>query len=340
MKKGSILFPICAFMLFLASLSISCANTAPSTGPVILRLVMEPGIEDNMTKETMAMAERFFERTGGEYQIEVVTGQTLLKTPEYLDGVRSGAVEMMDIGFGIYSGADARLATIETPFLFDNVQAAASCSDMYPELLDPILTEKFNQKVLSTYTNGGFELISTKPITKLEDWQGLMLGAVNPPMAGLAQVLGGSPIIVMWVDMYSNLEKGVIDATLLPTEGVLQARLTDVVSNATIFYGCSGFMGYTINLDMWESMDNKTQKILTEETIKTCSMLNERSIERHDEDIAQLESLGINVYILPDAERDRWTEKCQPLIDEQISSVGDFGNEIKKMADQANTEVK
>jgi TRAP-type C4-dicarboxylate transport system substrate-binding protein len=340
MKKVSILLSICVFMLFFANSIISCANKAPSTGPVVLRLVMEPGIEDNMTKETMAMAERVSERTGGECQIEVVTGQTLLKTPEYLDGVRSGAVEMMNAGFGIYSGADARLATIETPFLFDDVRAAAYCTDTYPELIDPIFTEKFNQKVLSTYTNGGFELISTKPITKLEDWQGLMLGAVNPPMAGLTQVLGGSPIIVMWIDMYGNLEKGVIDATLLPTEAVLIARLTDVVSNATIFYGCSGFMGYTINLDTWKSMQNKTQKILQEETIKTCGILNERSIKRHDEDIAQLKTLGIDVYVLPEAERGRWVEKCQPLINEQISSVGDFGNEIMKMADEANAEVK
>ena len=35
MKKVSILISICVFMLFSASLTISCANKAPSTGTVV-----------------------------------------------------------------------------------------------------------------------------------------------------------------------------------------------------------------------------------------------------------------------------------------------------------------
>jgi TRAP-type C4-dicarboxylate transport system substrate-binding protein len=245
---------------------------------------------------------------------------------------------MTGIGWGIYAGADPRLGAIEIPFLFTNVQAIAATQEACSELLNPVFEEKFNQTVLTSYTTGGFELISTRPVKTLEDWNGLMVGAINPAMADLIQVLGGSPIVVMWVDLYISLEKGVIDAVLVPTAGALAARLSDVASDATIFYACSGVMGYTINLDVWEAMPKHTQDILLEEAQQTGKTLNDMSVRRHDEDIAEFEALGMDIYILPKAERVRWVEKYQPFIDEKISGLGEFGQKIKQIADEVNAE--
>jgi TRAP-type C4-dicarboxylate transport system substrate-binding protein len=342
MKRLYVLLSVSVMILLVISLVISCTTPskapAPPKEPVILRMVMEPPPEDPQIVEAEAMAERFYERTGGEYQIKIYTGGTLLKTTEYLDGVRTEAVEMTGIGWGIFAGADPRLGALETPFLFNNVQAMASIQEACSELFDPVFKKKFNQKVLTSYTTGGFELISTRPVKTLEDWQGLMVGAITPQMADLIQVLGGSPIVVMWVDLYTSLEKSVIDAVLVPTAGALAAGLSDVSSDATIFYACSGVMGYTINLDVWEAMPEHIQDILLEETQQTGKTLNEMGIRQHDENIAEFETLGMDVYILPKAERDRWVEKYQPSIDEQISGLGEFGQKIKQIADEVNAE--
>jgi TRAP-type C4-dicarboxylate transport system substrate-binding protein len=342
MKRSPVLLSVLVVTLLVISLVTSCASSSsPSPAPapkepVILRMVMEPPPEDPQIVEAEAMAKRFYERSGGEYQIKVYTGGTLLNTVEYLDGVRTGAVEMTGIGWGIYAGADPRLGAIEIPFLFNNVQAIAVAQEAYSELLNPVFEEKFNQTVLTSYTTGGFELISTRPVKTLEDWNGLMVGAINPAMADLIQVLGGSPIVVMWVDLYMSLEKGVIDAVLVPTAGALAARLSDVASEATIFYACSGVMGYTINLDVWEAIPEHTQDMLLEEAQQTGKTLNEMGVRRHDEDIAEFEALGMDVYILPKAERVRWVEKYQPFIDEKISGLGEFGQKIIQIADKAN----
>jgi TRAP-type C4-dicarboxylate transport system substrate-binding protein len=338
-RRLSVLLSVSLIVLLVIGLAISCTTQSPSPEePKVLRLVMGPPPGDPQITETEAMAKRFYERTNGEYQIEIHTGETLLKTAEYIDGVRTGAVEMTAAGWGIYAGADPRLGIIEIPFLFTNVQAVAAAGEACSELLDPVFQEKFNQKVLGPYTTGGFELISTRPVKTLEDWQGLMVGAITPVMSGLAQALGGSPIVVMWIDLYSNLEKGVIDATLIPTQGALASRLNDVASNVTIFYACSGVMGYTINLDVWKAMPKPTQDILLEEAQQTCKTLNDLAIRMHDEDIAEFEALGIDVYILPKAERDRWVEQFQPSIDEQISGLGEFGQKIKQIANEVNAE--
>lgn len=321
---------------------IACNTTTQpsqsSKNPVTLRLVISVTPDDYSAVETRAMSDRVFERTGGEYKIQVYTSDTLIKVNEYIDGVRAGTVEMADAGWGIYGGADPRLNVVETPFLFDSMDAIASCTESFGELIDSVFQEKFNQKALSCYVIGGFELVSKKPVQTLADWQGLMVGCMSPALSSLAQALGGAPIVVMWPDLYSSLEKGVIEATLIPPIGALAGKLPDVAHNATMFYGSSPVMGYTINLDKWKAMSKATQDIFLEEARKSAEILSEAAFKQYEENINQFKAMGVDVYVLPDAEREQWKEKCQPMVEKQISTGGDFGQKIKDMADHANAK--
>ena len=345
--KRSYIFIVVLTMFLIGSI-ISCKNTStesaqpsqPSKDTVTLRLVMSTTPDDYNAVETRAMGERFSERTGGEYKIQVYTSDTLMKVNEYIDAVRTGTVEMADAGWGIYGGADPRLNVVETPFLFDNMDAISSCRESFGQLIDSVFQEKFNQKVLSCYVIGGFELLSKKPVKTLEDWDGLMVGCMSPALSSLVEALGGAPIVVMWPDLYSSLEKGVIEATLIPPIGALAGKLPDVAHNATIFYGSSPIMGYTINLDIWKAMSKSTQNILLEEVNKTADILNEAAFQQYEEHINMLKSAGVDVYALPKEERELWKQKCEPFVDEQISNAGDFGQKIKDMADKANAEYK
>jgi TRAP-type C4-dicarboxylate transport system substrate-binding protein len=178
----------------------------------------------------------------------------------------------------------------------------------------------------------------TKPLRTMEDWNGLLVGAISPPIAGMITSLGGSPVTIMWTDLYSNLEKGVIDAAQTSTQGIINLKLTDVTSDITIFFGSAGQNGYTINLDVWNAMPQRIQDILLEETKQTAATMGETFIRLHDEDVETLRDLGIDVYILPKAEQDRWKEACSPFIEEQLSAAGDFGVKVKQIADEANSK--
>jgi TRAP-type C4-dicarboxylate transport system substrate-binding protein len=60
----------------------------------------QPGGDDPTFVITSAMAERFNERTGGEYEIKIFPAETLVKVPESLDAIRTGAVEMGILPWG------------------------------------------------------------------------------------------------------------------------------------------------------------------------------------------------------------------------------------------------
>lgn len=336
MKRLFVLLSVPLIILLVISLVISCAPKPKEA--VILRLVVPPPPGDWLTDKDIAMAERFNERADGEYVIQVFPGESLVKIPEYLDAVRTGAVEMSDVAWGIYAGLDPRLGAYEIPFLFNNIRASGAAQEASVELVDPVYQEKFNQKVLASLTTGSMEMFSTKPVKTMDDWEGLLVGAINPQLAAMTEAIGGAPVTVVWTDLYSNLEKGVIDAALNSTQGSIMWRLTDVCSYVTLFNGSFGQNAYNINLDVWEAMPKRTQDILLEEVKAAAEFGNDEFVRLSDEDVETLTAMGVDVYFLPKAERDKWYEACRPYIEGQLSGLGDFGGEIKQIADEANSQ--
>jgi TRAP-type C4-dicarboxylate transport system substrate-binding protein len=338
MKKLSVLFFVSVIILLVISSVISCTPKAKEA--VILRLTMaQPGGDDPAFLSTSGMAEKFNERAGGEYSIKVYPAETLVKMYETIDAVRTGAVEMANVAWGAFGGLDPRIGACELPFLFDNVRANAAAQEPMLPLWSKVFEEKFNQKALGSFTVCGLELISKRPVKTMEDWKGLMVGTISPVTATMTELLGGSSVVIVWTEAYSNLEKGVIDATTQGTTWMIVGKLTDVAKYVTLFYGVPTSHGYTINLDVWNAMPKNIQDILAEEVKRAAAEYNEKNIQFAEvEHPAQLEALGCDIYTLPKAERDKWKAAVQPLLDEQLSALGEFGQELRQIADRINAE--
>jgi len=60
--------------------------------------------------------------------------------------------------------------------------------------------------------------------------------------------------------------------------------------------------------------------------------------ETSPEAIQLFKKMGIDVYILPKDERARWAQLVQPYINEQLNGLGDFGQQIKAIADKVNAQ--
>lgn len=347
MKRTSIIFSVSMITLLLISLTISCAapEAAPAPAPapaptpketVILRLVIPTPAGDKLTVQAEEMGQRFYERTNGQYQIKVYSGEQLAKIPEYLDAVRTGAVEMADVGWGIFAGMDPRLA--EIPMLYDNGRAIAAAQRPTVDLYNEVFEKKLNQKGLASAYTGALEISSKKPLKVMEDWKGLLVGAINPEAAALAESLGASPVVVMWTESYSALEKGVVDACFNGLQWMIISGLADVSSYVTRFYAIPPFFGLTINLDIWKEMPKDVQDILMEEAWKKAEILNDIHLQAEAEEKEILEGMGMEVYDLPKAERDRWKEAVRPYVEKKLADMGEFGDRIRAIAEKANRE--
>jgi TRAP-type C4-dicarboxylate transport system substrate-binding protein len=349
MKKATILTSSLLVVLLVIGMVFSCTSkteptqptqpTQPSKPkePIVLRIVIPSPPGDELTVKDEELAARFNERVGGDYVMKVYGGDSIVKTPEYLDAVRTGAVEMMDVGWPIYAGIEPTLGIPEMPFLFEDVRGFASIEDDIITLYDPILTEKYNQKALGCFTTGGFELSGNKEVKTLADWKGTLVGCPGKEAAVLTDSLGGGSVIIMWIELYSNLDKGVVDNCLLSFSGILALKITDVIKYVTKFYGTSSFNGYTINLDIWNKMPANVQNILLEEIEKTTTEWSDIQVGYDMNSAERFKKVGFeNFYVLPKAERDKWAEKLQPYLNEQFVKYGELGEKFKQLAAAAN----
>jgi len=198
--------------------------------------------------------------------------------------------------------------------------------------------EKFNQIALGAHHTEMIELISTRPVRTLEDWPGLLLGAISPGLAAYTTQMGGTAVTSTFAETYSNLEKGVTDASLESPTAMLILGFVDVAKYVTFMSAIPTAFVITVNLDVWNAMPKKTKDILTEEVQQLGETLNEHFTNNYLANQERLAAAGVEVYVLPKAERDRWHEVIRPYTEEQLASMGAFGAGLKQIADKANAE--
>lgn len=331
------------FMILLAiviiSMSIgtlvSCGEEKPAK-PVVLRLAGPWPPMDPVTEQLQAFADGFNARAPEGYSIEVHPGESLVKMMESLDAVRTGAVEIGGMPIAPFAASDPRFAAAEVPFLVNNAEADAAIQELTLPMYSKVLEEKFNQKAISSFTVLALEPVSTRPVKSLDDWNGLLVHAISPIVSSVVENLGGAPVSMPFPEIYSALDKGTVDASMFATTGMIAFNVQEVASDVTLAYIIPAAVVININLDTWKSLPGKVQDLLAEEGLKAQKDTNNRMLENAKVNPGILADLGLDVYVLPEAERERWRQAVKPFSDSLITEMGDFGQELLEAAATVN----
>ena len=203
-------------------------------------------------------------------------------------------------------------------------------------MYDEVYQEKFNQKALSSFTCLALELVSTRPVKTMDDWKGLMVHSISPIVASFVETIGGAPVAMPFPEIYSALDKGTVDASMFATTGMIAFNVHEVASHVTLCYPIPAAISVTMNLDVWKSLPKDIQDILVEEGLKAQRETNARFVSMGKENPGILAAGGMEVYVLPAAEREKWRQAVSPFSDARIAEMGDFGQELLKAAEEVN----
>ena len=335
MKKKSILLSSMLVMILAGILAVTC-GISQAKGPMILK--MASAAMGPYVVEEKAFADRFNKRAGGECKIEYYPSEQMVKFPEILDAVRTGAAEMGVLTPNAYSFNEPKLAAVELPFLFNNVRANAYAAPLIEPIYGKILEDKFDQKLLCLHHYTGLELFSTKPVKTLEDWKGMLVQALSPTCTSLIEALGAAPVAIHYTESYQSLEKKVVDAVLTAPAAAKVFKLNEVTPHMSAAYFISASHGFSINQKVWNKLPKKIQDILIEEAQKTSKIISDTEMVNFEKDIEELGTMGVDVYQVPAAERARWKKAVQPCTEKQLKVMGDVGDKILKIAEEANSK--
>lgn len=334
MKKLLVLLSIVLVIALSGSLFTACEEEGPAE-PVVLKMASAGMFQ--YAEPEQAFADAFNARCGPDYTIEYYPAEQMLSFPEILDGVRTGAAEMGAVTPNFHSFDEPKLGAVELPFLLNNLDAHIAALPGLTPLYAEILEEQFNQKLLCLHNYTGMELISTKPVYTMEDWDGLLVQAISPTIASMVEALGGAPVSGQpYTESYSLLEKGTVEAVITAPAAMTIFALTDVASYMSAAYMVPALHGFTINLDVWNDLPGDIQDILLEEAQIASDVIDALCKSEWDKDFAAIADAGVEIYYVPQSEIDRWKDACQAFIDAQLAIYGDFGVQVMAIADEAN----
>jgi TRAP-type mannitol/chloroaromatic compound transport system substrate-binding protein len=160
-------------------------------------------------------AKRVNELSGGQLTIEALAVNAVVAPPESLDAVGSGVLDGQNGGPAYFTGKDAAFALIGDPQgAFDNpYQMQMWMSYGGGNELARELYAKYGVQFVSGVWYGVESLVSKRPLRRLADFKGLKIRAPQGMSGEIFTRLGAAPVQLPGSELYTALERGVVDAT-------------------------------------------------------------------------------------------------------------------------------
>jgi TRAP-type C4-dicarboxylate transport system substrate-binding protein len=210
------------------------------------------------------MANRISTATKGAVHITIYPSETLAKSKDVADATASG---LADIGWcmtGTSPGRYPLLDIFNLPVLgFTDAEMASLCANYIAKKYSTELGKELGTGVkLIDFATTGVDVIGTKSkaIRTVADFQGMKLRSSGANPTALQKALGAVPIIMSPGDIYTNVEKGVIDGWCMPWSGTTNFKLYEVSKYYTETRNWVGPLFTMMNQKKFDSMPKEVQE--------------------------------------------------------------------------------
>jgi len=266
-------------------------------------------------------AKKVSDDSNGTLEIELVTGGTLASHGQVLDRVAMGVVQIgWDIQ-GYYPGKFPKTEVVALPFGFDTAeQGTVALNTLLEEGV--IASEYQDVKVLNLFTFPNGHILSSRPVSGLEDMEGLKVSGINPTRQAIASAVDAVPVSLSIVDWYQGLSRGTIDAAIESYSAVPPFRLAEV----TNYYvelplgGNAAFM--FMNQSVFDGLPDEAKAAIE---ANSGAEFDRRMGAFWDGAAnfgkSMVEEAGGTVVVPDSAQQAEWKEAVQPIIDDWVNSV-------------------
>ncbi|HEX2138019.1 MAG TPA: DctP family TRAP transporter solute-binding subunit, partial [Microvirga sp.] len=195
-----------------------------------LRWAQQNSLEHPQGQGAKKFAELVEQKSGGKIKIRIFPSGQLGGDLQNVSALQGGTLDLMVMNAGLLVGVVKDFAVVDLPFLFNTPEEADAVVD------GPVgkkLFDKLPEKNLVGlgYFELGFRNVtnSKRPITKLEDFQGLRLRVLQSPLfVELFNTLGANTVPLPFPELYTALEQKVVDGQENPVTVILDSKFQEV----------------------------------------------------------------------------------------------------------------
>ena len=255
--------------------------------------------------------ERFIEKVNkdgkGVIQINYIGGPRAMPPFEVGNAVRTGVVDIANVPGAFYTNV---LPAAEALKLVTKPMSELRRNGGW-EFLNKLHNEKMNVEYLARWAqNVPFHLYLNKPTGNF-DISGLKI-RTTPIYRDVIIQLGGTPVTTPPGEVYTALERGVVDGYGWPIIGIFDLGWEKVtkVRLEPGFYAVD--INVLVNLDTWKRLNDSQRKILTEAALWLEDLDKEHVAMAQDERDRQAKA-GISVVRASDAQAREFTAKAAEI---------------------------
>jgi TRAP-type C4-dicarboxylate transport system substrate-binding protein len=207
--------------------------------------------------------ERFIEKVNndgkGLIKIQFIGGPRAMPPFEVGNAVRSKVVDIANVTGAFYTNLMPESDALKLMTKPMSEQRKNGSWDYVNQLHNQKLNAYF---LARQFHNVPFHIYLNKKIDKL-DFTGLKI-RVTPVYRDIVQALGGTPITTPPGEVYTALERGVVDGYGWPVSGIFDLGWDKVTKFRVepAFYGAE--VNVLVNLDAWKGLNDAQRKVLTD----------------------------------------------------------------------------
>ena len=211
-------------------------------------------------------------RTNGQLTLEVVSFPELgVAGPDTLELVSNGTLDMAEI-YGGYVSHQLPLLELQllTSLYPDQETMFNSVAGMLPRVEEAVQGATGGGLTINHNWNSGNDtyIFADKPLQTVDDFDGLSIRSFSSTMSDWLGGMGAEAQFVAFAEVYTALERGIIDAAVTGPDAAFGQRWYEVV--AYMNGPLTSFLAThnVVNADVWESISADLQQILVEEGAK------------------------------------------------------------------------
>ena len=211
-------------------------------------------------------------RTNGQVNISVISlAELQIDGQNTLTQVSDGTLDMVNIFTGYVAG---ELPALEVQSLWGSApdwETSYATLTVLAEDIDRIMLEATGGSLVlnrNWFAGSDQWFYSKKPLTSVGDFEGLKIRTNSSSMSDFILGMGGEPTFKSIAELYTSLDRGVVDAAVYGGLLAVSARLHEITGYMAGPIIGFGYTNNVINKDVWDAIPQDLQQIMIEEGAK------------------------------------------------------------------------
>lgn len=262
------------------------------------------------------------EKSGGTIKVEVYPSSQLGNQRDLVEGLTLGTLDLTMTSTAVLGNFHPQVAVFDLPFIFRDREHAFKALDTVGMEIAKDLEEK-GMKVLAFYENGVRNMTNNiRPIRVPEDMKGLKIRVMEQPIyIAMMKALGANPTPMAFGELFTALQKGVVDGQENPAAHIYTKRFFEVQKYISLTEHTYSAEPLVVSMITWNKLTPEQQTIIQEAAEEACDWQRQLAIDLENGYWDKIRESGKS-EIITDVDKEAFREATAPVWKDFEDQVG------------------